>query len=64
MMENKTLVRIAINNASQIFHEIDLESIDQEELLRIIHSLLDEMKLDILDRIDELKIKEIEDDLE
>jgi len=57
-MEFKTLVRISVNNANQIMNEIDLSSIDAEEPLRIIHSLLDEMKLDVIDRISELKEKD------
>ena len=62
MMEEKTLIRISIDNNNNIRHEIDIESIDQEEPLRIIHSILDEMKIDLIDFINDLKIKEIEED--
>lgn len=60
--EDKTIVRISIDNSNIIRHELEISSIDKEEPLRIIHSILDEMKLFVIDKIQELK-EEIEDEV-
>ena len=63
-MDDKTLIRISIDNSNTIRHEIEISTIDKEEPLRIIHSILDEMKLFVVDQIQELKLEEedIEDE--
>lgn len=62
LAEGKTLIRISIDNSNFIRHELEISSIDQEELLRLIHSILDEMKLMVIERIQEINSEDDEDE--
>lgn len=61
-MDGKTIFNISINNQNEIISKIDLTSIiGEEEALRFVHSLLDEYKQEVLEKIRECKTL-IEDD--
>jgi hypothetical protein len=66
-MDERTLVQVSIDNCNKIRTSIDLTGIeDEEEALRIVHSILDEHRQNVLDRINEVKhvIDDNEFDLE
>jgi len=59
MIETKTLFSITVDNKNCIRTFIDLSSIEsEEEPLRIIHSLLEQYKNNVLDQIKELAVSE------
>ncbi|MDD5650016.1 MAG: hypothetical protein PHF86_06335 [Candidatus Nanoarchaeia archaeon] len=61
-MEEKTIFSITLNNKNEIHSNIDLSSIEgEEDALRFIHSLLDEYKQEVLEKIREAKTP-VEDD--
>lgn len=53
--ESKTLINVGVDNQNRIRTYVDFDSVDSEEVLRIIHSFLQEFSLDIIDKIYELK---------
>jgi hypothetical protein len=62
-MEERTLVRISISNDNKIKIESDFSGIENdEEALRFIHSIVDELRDNLLDHISE--VKQIEEDEE
>jgi len=62
-MEDKTLIRISLSNDNKIRVKIDLSGIEEdEEALRFIHSILDELRENLLEQIS--TIKHVEEDNE
>jgi len=65
MMEEKTLISITVNNANQIKTDIDLTSIlDEEEPLRIVHSVLDQYRDIVLSCLSEIRTIDSAEDAE
>ena len=66
-MEQRTIVRIALDNQNKFTSFYDLHGVEEDEqALRIVHSLLDELRDDVLKRICSItseKHQSIEEDL-
>ncbi len=61
MHEGKTIFQITLDNTNKFKVYYDISGIEEEEeALRIIHSLLDEYKQATLDQITEIKSSENE----
>jgi hypothetical protein len=61
--EQRTLINISLTNSNHITSKFDLSGVDDnEEILRLLHSILDELKLDIVDILRDINLDEEEGD--
>jgi hypothetical protein len=64
-MEPKTIVSISINNQNKITSFYDLSGIENEEQgLRMVHSILDELKFVLLNKISSITEQKTNPDTE
>jgi hypothetical protein len=60
-IESKTILSITADNTNTFIQKLDLRGIDDEATLRVLHSILDELKDDVLLQIRELNNEKTDD---